>query len=97
VERRLPPPAAGEVRVAIEAAGVAYADIMMRQGVYAGHKPPITPGYDLVGRVEAGGSRRSGPASRAWPSASGRRGNATRGWKRPVTLRVRAEKPECHN
>jgi NADPH:quinone reductase-like Zn-dependent oxidoreductase len=53
VERRLPPPAAGEVRVAIEAAGVAYADIMMRQGVYAGHKPPITPGYDFVGRVEA--------------------------------------------
>jgi NADPH:quinone reductase-like Zn-dependent oxidoreductase len=55
VERRLPPPAAGEVRVAIEAAGVAYADIMMRQGVYAGHKPPITPGYDFVGRVEAVG------------------------------------------
>lgn len=53
VERRLPPPAAGEVRVVIEAAGVAYADIMMRQGVYAGHKPPITPGYDFVGRVEA--------------------------------------------
>ena len=53
VERRLPPPAAGEVRVAIEAVGVAYADIMMRQGVYAGHKPPVTPGYDLVGRVEA--------------------------------------------
>lgn len=55
VERGLPPPAAGEVRVAIEAVGVAYADIMMRQGVYAGHKPPITPGYDLVGRVEAVG------------------------------------------
>lgn len=50
---RLPPPTAGEVRVAIEAVGVAYADIMMRQGVYAGHKPPITPGYDLVGRIEA--------------------------------------------
>jgi NADPH:quinone reductase-like Zn-dependent oxidoreductase len=53
VERRLAPPAAGEVQVAIEAAGVAYADIMIRQGVYAGHRPPITPGYDLVGRVEA--------------------------------------------
>lgn len=53
MERRLSAPAAGEVRVAIEAAGVAYADIMMRQGVYAGHKPAITPGYDLVGRIEA--------------------------------------------
>jgi NADPH:quinone reductase-like Zn-dependent oxidoreductase len=55
IERRLPAPAADEVRVAIEAAGVAYADIMMRQGLYPGHKPPVTPGYDFVGRVEAVG------------------------------------------
>ncbi len=52
VERRLPPPAPGEVRVAIEAAGVAYADIMMRQGMYSGQSLPVTPGYDFVGRVE---------------------------------------------
>lgn len=53
VERRLPAPAPGEVRVAIEAAGVAYADIMMRQGVYSGQSLPVTPGYDFVGRVES--------------------------------------------
>ena len=52
---RLPPPAPGEARVALEAAGVAYADIMMRQGAYPGHAPPVTPGYDFVGRVEAVG------------------------------------------
>ncbi|TSD82748.1 zinc-binding dehydrogenase [Mycobacterium sp. KBS0706] len=62
VERRLPPPAPGEVRVAIEAAGVAYADIMMRQGVYPGQKLPVTPGYDFVGRVEAIGPGVSGVA-----------------------------------
>jgi NADPH:quinone reductase-like Zn-dependent oxidoreductase len=55
-ERRLAPPAPGEVRVAIEAAGVAYADIMMRQGMYAGQKLPVTPGYDFVGRVEGVGA-----------------------------------------
>lgn len=55
-ERRLTPPASGEIRVAIEAAGVAYADIMMRQGMYAGQSLPVTPGYDFVGRVEALGS-----------------------------------------
>lgn len=54
-ERKLPPPAVGEVRVAIEAAGVAYADIMMRRGLYQGHPVPVTPGYDFVGRVEAVG------------------------------------------
>lgn len=53
LERTLAPPMGGEVRVVIEAAGVAYADIVMRQGMYSGHKPPITPGYDFVGRVEA--------------------------------------------
>ena len=55
LERRLPPPGPGEARVAIEAAGVAYADIMVRQGVYTGQSPPVTPGYDFVGRVEAVG------------------------------------------
>jgi len=55
-EVKLPPPGPGEARVAIEAAGVAYADIVMRQGLYPGVKAPVTPGYDLVGRVEALGS-----------------------------------------
>lgn len=55
LERRLPPPGPGEVRVAIEAAGVAYADIVMRRGMYSGQSLPVTPGYDFVGRVEAVG------------------------------------------
>ena len=52
-EVTLAPPSAGEVRVAIEAAGIAFADIVMRQGMYPGVKAPVTPGYDLIGRVEA--------------------------------------------
>lgn len=46
-------PAPGEARVRIEAAGVAYADIAMRQGVYPGVRPPFIAGYDCVGVVEA--------------------------------------------
>ncbi len=53
IERDLPPPGPGEARVAIEACGVAYADIVMRRGMYRGAKPPVTPGYDFVGRIEA--------------------------------------------
>lgn len=49
----LEPPGAGEARVVIEAAGVAFADIVMRTGLYPGVKVPVTPGYDLIGRVEA--------------------------------------------
>lgn len=51
----LPPPGPSQVRVKIEAAGVAYADIVMRRGLYSSAKPPVTPGYDFVGRVEAVG------------------------------------------
>jgi NADPH:quinone reductase-like Zn-dependent oxidoreductase len=49
----LGPPGPGEARVAIEATGVAYADVVMRQGLYPGVRAPVTPGYDLVGRIEA--------------------------------------------
>lgn len=52
-ELTLPPPGPGEARVAIEAAGVAYADIVMRRGLYGLRPLPATPGYDLVGRITA--------------------------------------------
>lgn len=52
----LPPPGPSQVRVKIEAAGVAYADIVMRRGLYSSSKPPVTPGYDFVGRVEETGA-----------------------------------------
>jgi NADPH:quinone reductase-like Zn-dependent oxidoreductase len=59
-EVTLAPPGPGEARVSIEAAGVAYADIVMRRGLYAGHAPPVTPGYDFIGRIEAFGEGVSG-------------------------------------
>jgi NADPH:quinone reductase len=49
-------PASGEVRVRVLAAGVGYPDILMREGTYpGGPDPPFTPGYDLVGVVDAVG------------------------------------------
>lgn len=52
-ERTLVPPGPGEARVAIEAAGVAYADIVLRRGLYTRQPLPATPGYDFVGRITA--------------------------------------------
>ena len=54
IEEDLPEPKRGEVRVKVEAAGVAYADVLMRRGLYP-HTPapPFTPGYDLVGEIDA--------------------------------------------
>ncbi|MCZ8513258.1 alcohol dehydrogenase catalytic domain-containing protein [Paenibacillus filicis] len=56
VREPLPAPGPGEVRVKVESAGVALADIMRREGVYPGSPiPPFTPGYDAVGIVDAVG------------------------------------------
>jgi NADPH:quinone reductase-like Zn-dependent oxidoreductase len=56
-EDEIPEPRRGEVLVKILAAGVAYADIMMRHGKYPGTPaPPFTPGYDMVGIVEQTGA-----------------------------------------
>jgi len=42
-----------EAIIKILASGVAYADIMMREGTYPGHPPyPFTPGYDIIGIIE---------------------------------------------
>lgn len=53
VEEQEPTPSAGQVKVRILAAGVAYGDVMLRRGVgrpASGY--PVTPGYDFAGVVE---------------------------------------------
>ena len=53
-EEPLPSPKPGEVRVKVRAAGVAFADLLMREGLYPGTpRPPFTPGYDVAGVVDA--------------------------------------------
>ncbi len=53
----LPQPAAGEVRLQVQAAGLAFADLLARNGKYPGApRTPFTPGYDVVGQVDALGA-----------------------------------------
>jgi NADPH:quinone reductase-like Zn-dependent oxidoreductase len=54
IDENLPEPGRGEVRVRVLTAGVSFADVLMRRGLYPGTPPPpFTPGYDLVGDVDA--------------------------------------------
>jgi NADPH2:quinone reductase len=54
VDDEAPRPAPGEVRVRVLTAGVSFTDSQLRAGTYiGGPKPPFTPGYELVGVVEA--------------------------------------------
>lgn len=50
-------PGTGEALVAVQYSGVAFADVLMRNGRYpGGPRPPFTPGWDLVGTVVAVGA-----------------------------------------
>ncbi|MFT4977819.1 MAG: NADPH:quinone reductase-like Zn-dependent oxidoreductase [Myxococcota bacterium] len=49
-----PVPGRGQVRLRVEAAGVAFGDVMRRRGVLA-PRGPFTPGYDVVGVIDAVG------------------------------------------
>lgn len=54
-----PEPGPGEVVIAVEAAGVNYADGIIRMGLYESakklHGYPITPGFEVAGRIAAVG------------------------------------------
>src|SRR5512140_2297931 len=61
LEEECPEPRQGEVRVRVQAAGVAMPDIMAREGIHPETPPvPYTPGWDLVGVVDKLGNSVSG-------------------------------------
>ena len=60
-ERNLPDPGPGEVHLAVEAAGVNFADLLMRMGLYGTVPPrPYSPGFEVAGRIARIGARVTG-------------------------------------
>lgn len=52
VQRRSAPLSPGHVRIRVKAAGVNFADLQMRQGLYPEAPPiPFVPGYEVAGEV----------------------------------------------
>jgi propanol-preferring alcohol dehydrogenase len=57
VEREVPEPAAGQVRIKVEACGMCHSDAFIRAGGFPGLVLPRIPGHEIAGRVDAlGGS-----------------------------------------
>ncbi|MCX5744366.1 MAG: alcohol dehydrogenase [Proteobacteria bacterium] len=56
VEREIPTPGAGWIRVKVEACGVCHSDAFARSGAYPGMKLPRIPGHEIAGRVDAIGA-----------------------------------------
>jgi len=53
VERDVPEPARGEVRVKVEACGVCHSDMFTKEGAFPGIEYPRVPGHEVVGRIDA--------------------------------------------
>ena len=57
-EANLPDPRSGEAQLSVELSVVAGSDVNMRRGTYPfQRKPPLTPGYTVLGTVVANGPR----------------------------------------
>jgi NADPH:quinone reductase-like Zn-dependent oxidoreductase len=61
IEEDLPASRSGEVRLRVLATGVAFADVLMRYGMYPNTPPlPFSPGYDVAGVIDELGENVSG-------------------------------------
>jgi D-arabinose 1-dehydrogenase-like Zn-dependent alcohol dehydrogenase len=52
VERPIPEPGRGQVRIKVEACGVCHSDAIVKQGMWPGLQYPRVPGHEIAGRVD---------------------------------------------
>src|SRR5438552_9730779 len=56
VERELPEPASGQIRIKVEACGVCHSDAFVKGGQFPGLALPRIPGHEIAGRVDKVGA-----------------------------------------
>ena len=52
VEREIPQPAAGQVRIKVQACGVCHSDVLTKEGLLPGIEYPRIPGHEVAGVVD---------------------------------------------
>src|SRR5271165_5523214 len=55
VERQMPEPGAGSVRIRVQACGICHSDSLTREGTYPGIQYPRVPGHEVAGVIDAVG------------------------------------------
>jgi D-arabinose 1-dehydrogenase-like Zn-dependent alcohol dehydrogenase len=53
VERDIPKPGAGQVRVKVDACGICHSDVLVKEGLWPGLQYPRVPGHEIAGRIDA--------------------------------------------
>jgi D-arabinose 1-dehydrogenase-like Zn-dependent alcohol dehydrogenase len=61
VEREIPMPGAGQVRIKVQACGVCHSDVFTKEGSWPGIQYPRAPGHEVVGIID-----RVGPGVSEW-------------------------------
>jgi D-arabinose 1-dehydrogenase-like Zn-dependent alcohol dehydrogenase len=61
VERAVPEPAAGQVRIQVQACGVCHSDVLVKDGSWPGIEYPRVPGHEVAGVIDE-----VGPGVSAW-------------------------------
>ena len=56
VERDIPEPDAGQVRIKVQACGVCHSDVLTKEGLWPGIQYPRIPGHEVVGIIDEVGS-----------------------------------------
>jgi D-arabinose 1-dehydrogenase-like Zn-dependent alcohol dehydrogenase len=56
VEREIPEPGAGSVRVKVEACGICHSDSLTKEGTFPGIQYPRIPGHEVAGTIDAVGA-----------------------------------------
>jgi len=56
VERPIPEPATGSVRIKVQACGVCHSDSVTKEGLFPGMQYPRVPGHEVVGVIDAVGT-----------------------------------------
>lgn len=61
VEREIPNPGTGQVRIKVKACGICHSDVLVKEGFWPGIQYPRVPGHEVAGVVDE-----VGPAVSAW-------------------------------
>jgi D-arabinose 1-dehydrogenase-like Zn-dependent alcohol dehydrogenase len=56
VEREIPQPGSGQVRIKVQACGICHSDSLVKEGHWPGLQYPRVPGHEVIGVVDAVGS-----------------------------------------
>ncbi len=52
VEREIPQPGAGHVRIRVQACGICHSDVVTKEGLFPGITYPRVPGHEVAGVID---------------------------------------------